>query len=186
MCGKKHAMCGLVHRNKFCDALLIDFVGECWNASQTRSVFSSFVLGRPEWWATFTLPIVMKFLCHLRIEGHEGGSLLNVVRRFVWTWISDFVSMNQATHHTFSRTFSILYCSNDSLANLMRSAATCQKKTFSYCILCIRDCWCNFNTTCFIACLSCNIPFGTLCRFVHLFWGLLMSLEPDKKFYEWV
>jgi hypothetical protein len=71
--------------------------------------------------------------------------------------------MNQATHCAFSRTFAIFYCSNDCLANFVRSAATCQKHFFfSYCILCLKDCWCNLYT-CFIACLSFNIPFGTLC-----------------------
>jgi hypothetical protein len=38
--------------------------------------------------------------------------------------------MNQATHCAFARTFAILCSSNDSLANLIRSAATYQKKLF--------------------------------------------------------
>jgi hypothetical protein len=86
--------------------------------------------------ATFTRPVSKKFLCHLRTEGRESGPLLNVDLKFLWTWISDFVSMNQATHCAFSRTSAIFYCSNDSLVNLIRSAATCQKTTFSETVSC--------------------------------------------------
>jgi hypothetical protein len=89
------------------------------------------------WWhknvmeTVCTSLIILVGLGRVKKTLSESRRRFNVHQQINQEGITDFVSVNQATHCAFSRTSAIFYCSNDSLANLMRSSATCQKKTFS-------------------------------------------------------